>query len=64
MMKYGIEAYQLPDGFWSVRNVTKHGIVSFPFIVAPTARECIGTANACDIGVDRLRYADGRTEEL
>lgn len=63
-MECGIYAYQLPDGFWSVRNVTKHGIVSFPFINEPTASEAIRTANNCDIGVDRLRYADGRTEEL
>ena len=63
-MDYGIEAYELPNGTWSIRNVLRDGIVHFPFINEPTHSKAIALANNWDIGVVRLRYADGRTENL
>lgn len=64
MNDYGIEAYEMPNGRWSVRNIMRDGIVSFGFIDEPTHSEAIASANNCDIGVVRLRYADGRTVNL
>lgn len=64
MNEYGIEAYEMPNGRWGVRNVMREGVVSFGFIDEPTHSKAIASANDCDIGVERLRYADGRIENL